>query len=153
MEEEDNNILIDLSNYYCKKCNNFPGDSKIYICMNLISGTNRCGYFYCSQCLNKIEKCLNKQCNGPKDHIKEDKALSRLFANGEELNKCNFCNGFFQNKLDLKNHIKFCTKAFYQCKFCIFQTQNMDEFWNHMIIHHEQDFVNCVNEFNFNKVK
>ena len=149
--EEDDNILVDLSNYYCKKCNSFPIDSKIYKCMSLISGTHRCGYFYCSQCLNIIEKCMNEQCNGQKFNIREDKALSRLFANGVKLDSCNFCKAFFRNKNDLKNHISKCNKAFYQCKFCTFQTQNMDEFWNHMVTKHEQDFVNSVNELNLIK--
>ena len=114
--EEDDNILVDLSNYYCKKCNSFPIDSKIYKCMSLISGTHRCGYFYCSQCLNIIEKCMNEQCNGQKFNIREDKALSRLFANGVKLDSCNFCKAFFR-KIIFQN----VTKHFINVSFALFK--------------------------------
>ena len=146
--EEDTNILIDLSNFYCKICNKFPNNSKLYSCLNLISINKKCGYIYCLECLINIDKCINEKCNGDKKNIVENKPLSRLLRNGEILNKCPFCKGSFQKEEELKQHVLICSKSFYKCKFCFFNTQNMDEFWNHMIKKHEKDFINALDDKN-----
>ena len=50
---------------------------------------------------------------------------------------------------ELRQHTLICSKSFYKCKFCSFNTQNMDEFWNHMVKEHEKDFINALDEKNF----
>ena len=147
MEEVE--TFIDPSKYNCKKCNKFPNDSKLYSCFNLISENKKCGYYYCSECLSVIEKCINKECNGTKKNILENKPLSRLLSNGEMLNKCPFCQGNFQGETELKKHLEICSRASYKCKFCAFNTQNMDDFWNHMTKNHEKEFVDALDEKHF----
>ena len=146
---EEQHIFIDLSKYNCKKCNRFPNDSKLYSCLNFVSKNNKCHYLYCSECFSIIEKCINKECNGAKKNIVENKPLSRLLSNGEKLNKCPFCQGIFQKEIELKKHMEICSRVSYKCKFCIYNTQNMDDFWNHMIKNHEKGFINALDENNF----
>ena len=69
MEDEENqDILVDLKNFNCKKCCKFPKELTIYICQNKINN-KECGFNYCSACVNEMDKCLNKECGAGKDKI------------------------------------------------------------------------------------
>ena len=47
MEDEENqDILVDLKNFNCKKCGKFPKELTIYICQNKINN-KECGFNYC----------------------------------------------------------------------------------------------------------
>ena len=132
MEDDDNqDIFVDLKNFNCKKCGNFPKELTIYTCQNLVN-RKECGTNYCPICAKSILKC--QECGGRKEKILENHSISRLLKNAKKLNTCTFCGGNFETEEDLKNHIMSCSGAKYACKFCDFCQADMEKFWEHMII-------------------
>ena len=146
MEDEDNqDIFVDLKNFNCKKCGNFPKELTIYTCQNLVN-RKECGTNYCPTCAKNILKC--QDCGGRKEKILENHSISRLLKNAKKLNTCTFCGGNFETEEDLKNHIISCSGAKYACKFCDFCQADMEKFWEHMINNHRSDVVKALDENN-----
>ena len=148
VDEEDNqDVFVDLKNFNCKRCGQFPKDLIIYSCTNYVHG-KECGFNYCSSCAKKVEKCCNYKCGGNRNGIIENQSISRLLKNAKKLNTCNFCGGNFESEDDLKNHISSCSGAKYACKFCEFCEADMEKFWQHMVNKHKSDVVKALDENN-----
>ena len=148
MEDEDNqDVFVDLKNFNCKRCGQFPQDMTIYTCQNTIN-RKECGFNYCSSCAKNLIKCCNYKCGAGKEKILENHSVSRLLKNAKKLNTCTFCGGNFETEEDLKNHISSCSGAKYACKFCDFCEADMEKFWQHMINKHKSDVVKALDENN-----
>ena len=144
MEDDDNqDVFVDLKNFNCKRCGQFPQDLIIYTCQNFIFG-KECGFNYCQTCAKNLIKCSNYRCTANKDKILENHSVSRLLKNAKKLNTCTFCNDKFASEEDLKNHIVSCSGAKYACKFCDYCEADMEKFWQHMIINHKKDVVKAL---------
>ena len=148
MEEDDNqDVFVDLKNFNCKKCGQFPQDLTLYTCQNNIN-RKECGFNYCSACAKSLLKCCNYKCGATKDKIVENYSVSRLLKNAKKLNTCTFCGGNFASEEDLKSHVTSCSGAKYACKFCDFCEADMEKFWQHMVCEHKNDVVKALDENN-----
>ena len=144
MEDDENqDVFVDLKNFNCKRCGQFPQDLVIYTCQNLIF-RKECGFNYCQTCAKNLIKCCNFRCTADRDKILENHSVSRLLKNAKKLNTCTFCNDKFASEEDLKNHIVSCSGAKYACKFCDYCEADMEKFWQHMINNHKKDVVNAL---------
>ena len=143
--DDDQEVIVDINNFACKKCGNLPEEFTIYTCQNIVRGTI-CGFNYCSNCLKKIKKCCNTRCGGSIDKIIENTSVSRLLKNAKKLNECTFCGSNFSTEEDLKAHLNSCSGAKYICKFCNFVENDMERFWQHMINKHKEDVVKTLDE-------
>ena len=148
MEEDDNqDVFVDLKNFNCKKCGQFPQELTLYTCQNIIN-RKECGFNYCQTCAKSLIKCCNYKCGATKDKIVENYSVSRLLKNAKKLNTCTFCGGNFATEEDLKSHAISCSGAKYACKFCDFCEADMEKFWQHMINSHKSDVVKALDENN-----
>ena len=148
MEDEENqDVFVDLKNFNCKKCGQFPQDLTIYTCQNIIN-RKECGFNYCQTCAKSLIKCCNYKCGATRDKIVENYSVSRLLKNAKKLNTCTFCGGSFATEEDLKSHAISCSGAKYACKFCDFCEADMEKFWQHMINKHKSDVVKALDENN-----
>ena len=148
MEDEENqDVFVDLRNFNCKKCGQFPQELTLYTCQNIIN-RKECGFNYCQTCAKSLIKCCNYKCGATKDKIVENYSVSRLLKNAKKLNTCTFCGGNFATEEDLKSHAISCSGAKYACKFCDFCEADMKKFWQHMINNHKSDVVKALDENN-----
>ena len=103
-----------------------------------------CNHNFCLKCYNERIEYLKKNnleikcayCNKNKDGkwiVHENKFLKNLIKN---LFKCKKCKKEFKNKEELNNHI--C--KFIKCKICK-ETLNYENFINHIIIQHTEEFI------------
>ena len=56
MEDEENqDVFVDLKNFNCKRCGQFPQELTIYTCTNIIN-RKECGFNYCPTCAKNLIK-------------------------------------------------------------------------------------------------